>query len=64
MWLDLSKHVTKLLAMHPDPPFAAPVRPGAFSVALANPSSSAAMSWYLLLRRPEAPARLRESWNE
>jgi hypothetical protein len=37
---------------------------GAVSVALANLFSAAAMFWFLLLRRPEALARLRESWEE
>jgi len=37
---------------------------GAFSVAFANLFGAAAMFWYLLLRRPEALARLRDSWDE
>jgi hypothetical protein len=37
---------------------------GAFSVAFANLFAAVAMFWYLLLRRPEALARLRESWEE
>jgi hypothetical protein len=37
---------------------------GAFSVAFANLLGAVAMFWYLLLRRPEALARLRDSWDE
>jgi hypothetical protein len=37
---------------------------GAVSVALANLLSAVAMFWFLLVRRPEALANLRESWEE
>ena len=37
---------------------------GALSVGVANLLSAVAMFWYLLSRRPEALAHLRESWKE
>ncbi len=37
---------------------------GTWAVIIANLLSATAMVWFLLRRRPEALARLREAWNE
>jgi hypothetical protein len=37
---------------------------GAWAVALANLLAAVAMFWFLLMRHPNAVARLRESWND